>query len=184
LNNISKYDPNRKNVGAIYRDAQINGEKGVIIGDMNHEMMKGFVEDVNEAIKVGTKELGGIPFYVAIYEKRDLSMKQSIVRIPKVWTKRPYPEQDSTVFRVVPYSNAVYFCWSLPHHSEIRNKLSCPDLYEETELEKYRHWVNYRLEHFGFKKDEKGHWIENPFYKEDVLMEERAKKPTQIISVA
>jgi hypothetical protein len=46
----SLIDPSRNTVGSIYRDAQINGEKGVIIGDVNHEIKKDLVHDINEAI--------------------------------------------------------------------------------------------------------------------------------------
>jgi len=51
----SKIDPTRQTAGKIYRDAQINGEKGVIIGDVNHEIQKDLVKDINEAIEQGEK---------------------------------------------------------------------------------------------------------------------------------
>jgi hypothetical protein len=34
----SLIDPSRNTVGSIYRDAQINAEQGVVIGDVNHEI--------------------------------------------------------------------------------------------------------------------------------------------------
>ncbi len=50
----STIDPTRNTVGSIYRDAQIHGEKGVVIGDVNHEIKKDLVKDINEAIEIGT----------------------------------------------------------------------------------------------------------------------------------
>ena len=54
----SHIDPTRKTVGAIYRDAQMNGERGVVIGDVNHEIKKDLVTDINEAIEQGNKSNG------------------------------------------------------------------------------------------------------------------------------
>ena len=56
---VSTLDPTRNTVGSIYRDAQINGERGVVIGDVNHEITKDLVQDINEAIEQGTKEMEG-----------------------------------------------------------------------------------------------------------------------------
>ena len=98
----SNIDPTRQTAGAIYRDAQINGEKGVVIGDVNHEIKKDLVKDINEAIEQGSKEMGDNPFYVAIYEKYDLMLKRGLVRLRKVTKYRPYPEQDMILFHVYP----------------------------------------------------------------------------------
>ena len=54
----SKIDPSRNTAGSIYRDAQIHGEQGVLIGDVNHEIKKDLVYDINEAIDQGAKEIG------------------------------------------------------------------------------------------------------------------------------
>src|SRR5258708_7475040 len=111
---LSRFDHNRNTAGSIYRDAQINGERGVIIGDVNHEIKKDLVKEINQWIDEGTKGLEGKPFYLAIYEKYDLMMKRGLVRIPKITKYRPYPEQDTMVFHVYPEGNNVYFCWELP----------------------------------------------------------------------
>lgn len=182
MENQSKYDPTRKTAGAIYRDAQMHGERGVIIGDVNYEMRKGLVEDINEAISQATVKFDNKPFYLAIYEKTDLSMKCAIVRLRKATPYRPYPEQDSMVFRVIPAANEVYCCWALPHRSAMLNMLATPELRqtkdEQEELQMFRHWENDRLEYFGFKKDENGNWVENPLFSGDVLMSEKKKEPT------
>ena len=44
MENISRIDPTRNTAGSIYRDAQINGERNVVIGDMNHEIQKDLVK--------------------------------------------------------------------------------------------------------------------------------------------
>jgi hypothetical protein len=186
MDNQSRIDPSRKTVGSIYRDAQINGERGMLIGDVNHEIKKGLVEDINIAIITGTKELGGKPFYLAIYEKADLMMKKGTVRIPKITPYRPYPEQDSMVFHVYPTSNEVYCCWALPHRTEMVNMLNTPELrpqqWEQEELQLFRHWENLRLEYFGFKKDDEGNWVENPLFRGDKLMS-GPNEATKIISL-
>lgn len=181
MENRSSFDSNRKTAGAIYRDAQMHGERGVIIGDVNYEMRKGLVEDINEAIIEATKSFEGKPFYLAIYEKSDLMLKCSIVRLRKATLYRPYPEQDSMVFKVIPAANEVYSCWVLPHRSAMMNMLATPELRqtkeEQEELQMLRHWENDRLEYYGFMKDENGHWVENPLYNGDVLMSEQKKEP-------
>ena len=169
MSNISKYDPNRKTVGAIYRDAQFNGEKQIICGDMNYELRKSLVEDLNDTIVQGTKEFEGRQFYITVHEKRDLQMKNAFLRRMIKTVYRPYPEDDTLVFKIVPYTNEVFFCWELPHRTNMLNILSCPDLYDPSDIQKYRHWENMRLEHFGFKKDENGNWIENPFYNDKLI---------------
>ena len=165
----SYIDASRNTVGSIYRDAQINGEKGVVIGDVNHEIKKDLVKDINEAIEKGQKQMGDKPFYVAIYEKYDLMLKKGLVRIPKVTKYRPYPEQDMMLFHVYP-NNDVYFCWELPHRSQMMNILMNPGLYDQNQVDQIKRWENLQLEYFGFTKDENGNWVENMLYRGDFLM--------------
>lgn len=165
----SKIDPTRQTVGSIYRDAQINGERGVVIGDVNHEITKDLVKDINEAIEQGTKEMDGKPFYLAIYEKYDLMLKRGLVRIRKVTKYRPYPEQDMMCFHIYPGGD-IYFCWELPHRSQMMNILMSPDLFDPARVEMIKRWENLQLEHFGFTKDEEGNWVENKLYRGDSLM--------------
>lgn len=165
----SKIDPTRKTAGAIYRDAQMNGERGVVIGDVNHEITKDLVKDINEAIEQGTKEMEGKAFYLAIYEKYDLMLKRGLVRIRKITKYRPYPEQDMMCFHVYPNGD-VYFCWELPHRSQMMNILMSPDLFDQSRVEMIKRWENLQLEYFGFTKDEEGNWVENKLYRGDFLM--------------
>ena len=171
----SKIDPSRRTAGAIYRDAQINGEKGVIIGDVNHEIKKDLVKDINEAIEQGAKEMAGKPFYLAIYEKYDLMLKRGLIRIRKITKYRPYPEQDMMAFHIYPEGD-IYFCWELPHRSQMMNILMTPDLFEPGQVEMIRKWENLQLEYFGFTKDENGDWVENKFYRGDRLIASTAAK--------
>lgn len=169
MENQSLIDPTRKTAGAIYRDAQINGEKGVIIGDVNHEIKKDLVKDINEAIEAGEKEMNGKPFYLAIYEKYDLMMKRGLVRIRKITKYRPYPEQDTMVFHIYPGGN-VYFCWELPHRTQMMNILMNSELYDPERVEMIKRWENLQLEYYGFKKDENGNWVENELFRGDQLL--------------
>jgi hypothetical protein len=165
----SKIDPTRETAGKIYRDAQINGETGVVIGDVNHEITKDLVKDINEAIEEGTKAMDRKPFYLAIYEKYDLMLKRGLVRIRKITKYRPYPEQDMMCFHVYPDGD-VYFCWELPHRSQMMNILMSQDLFDPARVEMIKRWENLQLEHFGFKKDENGEWVENKAYQGDKLL--------------
>lgn len=179
----SNIDPARNTVGSIYRDAQINGERGVVIGDVTHEIKKDLVIDINEAIEQGCKEMDNKPFYLAIYEKYDLMLKKGLVRIRKITKYRPYPEQDMILFHVYPEGD-VYFCWELPHRSQMMNMLMNPNLYEQSQIDLIKRWENLQLEHFGFTKDTEGNWIENILYRGDVVMgkNENQKKSTILLS--
>ncbi len=165
----SHIDPTRNTVGSIYRDAQINGEKGVIIGDVNHEIKKDLVKDINEAIEAGKKEMGDNAFYLAIYEKYDLMLKKGLVRIPKITKYRPYPEQDMMLFHVFP-NDDVYFCWELPHRSQMLNMLLSPELFDPAQVQMIKRWENLQLEYFGFTKDAEGFWTENKLFRGDFLL--------------
>lgn len=177
----SKIDQTRETAGKIYRDAQINGERGVVIGDVNHEITKDLVKDINEAIEQGTKEMDGNHFYLAIYEKYDLMLKRGLVRIRKITKYRPYPEQDMMAFHVYPNGD-IYFCWELPHRSQMMNIMMSPDLFDPARVQMIKRWENLQLEYFGFKKDEEGNWVENPLYRGDMLMgAQNGEKPIKIL---
>jgi hypothetical protein len=181
--NKSHFDPSRNTVGSIYRDAQINGERGVVIGDVNHEIQKDLVKDINENIKKGREhpDFKDKPFYLAFYEKYDLMLKKGLVRIPKITKYRPYPEQDTMVFHVFP-NDEVYFCWELPHRSQMMNILMNPDLFDKKQVDLIKKWENIQLEYFGFTKDEEGFWIENKMYRGDTLMgSSDGQKQTKIV---
>ena len=176
MENVSRFDSSRKTVGAIYRDAQFNGEKQIITGDMNYELRKSLVDDLNDTIQQGTLDFDNRPFYITVHEKRDLQMPNAFIRRMIKTLYRPYPEDDTLVFKIIPYCNDVYFCWELPHRTNMLNMLACPDLYDHEQLQKYRHWENMRLEHFGFMKGEMGNWKENPMYRGDTIVSKEPEK--------
>lgn len=174
MENRSIIDPTRKTVGAIYRDAQINGERGLITGDMNYEMRKSLVVDLNETVIQGAKDFEGRQFFITVYERRDLQMKNAFIRRLIKTKYRPYPEADTMVYKVNPSANEVYFCWDLPARYEMVNMLNTPELrpaqHEQEQLQMFRHWENDRLEYFGFAKDDMGNWKANPLFRGDVIV--------------
>jgi len=166
----SRFDPSRETVGAIYRNAQFSGEKQIITGDMNYELRKSLVEDLNETIKQGTIDFEGRDFYITVHEKRDLQMPNAFIRRMIKTKYRPYPEDDTLVFKVIPHAGDVLFCWELPHRSNMLNILACPDLYDAEQVSLYRRWENMQLEYYGFVKNDEGHWIANPRWNGDRLV--------------
>lgn len=178
MENASKYDPSRKTVGAIYRDAQMFGEKQIITGDMNYELRASLVQDLNDTIIQGSKDFEGVPFYITVHEKRDLQMPNAFIRRMIKTKYRPYPEDDTLVFRVIPYTNEIWYCWELPHRSNMLNMLACPEIYPAEQLDKYRRWELMQLENFGFMKNEEGNWKENPLYQGDMLISRHSGETT------
>ena len=149
----SLIDPSRKTVGAIYRDAALkNTETAVINGDLTHEMMKSLVDDLNETI--ASDPYDGKPFYITVYEKKDLLMPRAILMRLYTTKYRPYPEDDTVVFYVEPRSNTVKFCWCLPHRAEMDNMLINEHIYDKEMISDIKAWVAEDLSHFGFVKRE------------------------------
>lgn len=178
MQNQSKYDPSRKTVGAIYRDAQINNtEKSVTNGDLTNELMSSLVQDLNDTIV--SKPHGDKPFYITVHEKKDLQMPNMILRRLLTSVYRPYPEDDTVVFWVNPVSNEIKFCWCLPHWSEMDNILANHTLFDAEMVSKIKAWKNVDLAHFGFTKDSEGNPIVNPHF-QDKKME---PKRTEILKV-
>lgn len=154
----SRIDPNRKTVGAIYREAhEKNTDAFVECGDLTRELINSLVDDLNQTIASNPYE--GEPFYITVYEKKDLQMKTAILRRLYTSKYRPYPEDDTTVFHVEPKTNRVKFCWCLPHHTEMDNILLNFSLYNQDYVNDIRAWKATNLKHFGFdilKKKEEG----------------------------
>lgn len=174
MENQSSFDPSRKTVGAIYKETKESYTGGpVIVGDMRNELMKSLVDDINDCIERKTKEFHGEPFYIIVYEKKDMAMKTVIKRILFTFTKRPYPEADTIAFWIHPASNTVRFCWCLPPSHEMTNILQNPELFDLQTLTTCKAWKSHDLYCFGFRKDAEGHWEANPHFK-DHPMEERS----------
>lgn len=163
MQHISKFDPQRETVGAIYLDAvsHPNPER-IETGDMVREMMKGLVEDINDGI--ASKPFGDQTWYIIVHEKKDLQMKQSLLRRILHSKVRPYPEDDTTVFKHDPIAQRTFFCWSLPHWTDMPNILANVSLYDKDMIIEIKAWKACDLWHFGFKKTDDGNWTANPDY--------------------
>lgn len=173
MENQSQFDPNRKTVGAIYRDAQLsNSEAYVLNGDLTNELMSSLVEDLNDTIH--SKPHGERSFFITVYEKKDLQMTKAILRRLYTTLYRPYPEDDTLVFYVDMPSNSVRFCWCLPHHSEMENILANEGFYDKDYVSSIKAWKRLDLYHFGFTKDEIGNPVANPHYRDKEM---KSRKP-------
>lgn len=146
---ISQFDPTRKKVGQIYNELPLkNTDPYVEAGDLARELTTSLVDDLNDTIASNPFE--GDPFYITVYEKKDLQMKRALLRRLYVTKYRPYPEDDTVVFYVEPRSNNVKFCWCLPHHTEMPNILANPFLFDKNLLHDTKAWMDYDMQHFGF----------------------------------
>lgn len=166
----SNYDPTRPTVGKIYRDIHLNSNQLPIeTGDMTNMMMPHLVQDINEALEAGSREFGGRPFYLLIHEKKDLQMKDTLLRrmIKQLW--RPYPEDDTTVFWHNPKLPETRFCWCLPHWSEMANMINNKEFFDHNLISQIMAWRRLDLHPFGFTKGDMGQWIPNKFYKDKPL---------------
>lgn len=158
----SHYDPTRDTVGTIYTDAQRNNrvEEKIEVGDMAHELMKSLVDDLNDGIKEGLAEWPGKEFYITIHEKKDLQMPNAFLRRMIKTLYRPWPEDDTVVFRIYPDGD-VRFCWCLDHWTEMENKLAARELFPQDQINIIKAWKAVDLHCFGFVKTFEGNWIPN-----------------------
>jgi hypothetical protein len=144
----SKIDPSRDTIGKIYRDSQIkNSAQGLKVGDINKEMVKGFVDELNEAIQ--SNPFNDQPFYIQIAEKWDLQMKKAMRRMINKTLYRPWPEDGTTVFWTDPKRQQTRFCWDIPHVSEMDNIMMNPDLYPD-QFFTVKAWKKNNMKFFGF----------------------------------
>lgn len=181
MENQSKYDPSRKTVGAIYREAQLYGDHSKIeAGDMTREVMSSLVDDLNDTIK--SNPYDGKSFYITVHEKKDLQMKNALLRRMLTSLYRPYPEDDTVVFYVDNLINQVYFCWCLPHWSDMDNMLSNSNLFDKQMISRIKAWKNVDLYHFGFTKDSEGNWMPNPHYKDEIMKPKLIETPKILIA--
>ena len=170
MENQSRIDPSRKTVGAIYQEAAKNNtDKFVTNGDLTNELMSSLVCDINETAQ--SKPYDDLPFYITVYEKKDLQMQRAILRRLYTTKYRPYPEDDTIVWYVDAKSGRLEFCWCLPHSSEMENILANELLYNKEMVEDIKRWKAHDLFHFGFEKDQIGNWHANPIFKDRKLKE-------------
>lgn len=139
----------RETVGAISVKARQVNER-VTAGDMAHEFMEGFVEDLNKAI--ASNPFDDRPFYITIHEKKDLVLKNCLLRriIPTIF--RPYPEPNCTVFWANPKTDEIKFCWSLPHKTLFQQYIVNASKYRKDQIKHILAYQMERMEVFGFYK--------------------------------
>jgi hypothetical protein len=172
----SHIDPNRKTVGAISNEIRSTDTKSMLIGDINHEMLKGFIDDINQALEDGRKEFSNQDFYVLVTEKWEYQMKNALIRKVALFKKRPYPEANTICFKYDHNTKEVLYCWDLPMRHEMWNVKKASAIFEPQIVADIEAWENNEMEHFGLMKDDLGqHWIENPHFKDRRMGEEKTK---------
>lgn len=139
----------RETVGTIALNASKNRDIP-IVGDLGHDLMPSLVDDLNTAIK--SDPYDGKPFFIIFHEKKDLLLKNMIMRRVLTTTKRPYPEPNLTVFWTNPKTGETKFCWSLPHKSTFVEYLSNPERYVWEQISDIKAYQKEDLQHFGLKR--------------------------------
>jgi len=139
----------RDTVGTIALEAA-KKNVSLTVGDLGHELMPSLVEDLNNCIK--SNPYNGLPFYIIIHEKKDLQLKNVILRRLITTQKRPYPEPNTAIFYTDPKQELTLFCWSLPHQTVFNNYIYNPDYYVKEQVEDIKAYLAEDMEHFGFRK--------------------------------
>lgn len=142
----SKY-ADRDTIGTMSLAARLSNDIPVA-GDLGHELMPSLVEDLNNTI--ASNPYNDRPFYIVIHEKKDLQLKNTILRRMIAMEKRPYPEPNTTVFKTLPKANRTDFCWSLPHNTLFEKVLCNPDRHAKDQINDIKAYQAEDLLHFGF----------------------------------
>lgn len=173
MENQSRYDPSRKTVGAIYRDAVMNNHEDYIaVGDMNNEIRSSLVEDINDTI--ASDPFPKREWYLTVHEKKDLQMKNALLRRIVTSVYRPYPEDDTLVFRINEDRSEIRFCWCLPHFRDMHDAVKSRDFFDKHYIYMIEKWLENDLRPFGFIKVGMGDfWDVNPHwpFNKDIKME-------------
>jgi hypothetical protein len=176
MENQSLFTDKRKTVGAISNEIRGQDTKSIFIGDINSEMLKGFIEDINSALDDGRKELPDQSFYVLVTEKWEYQMKNALVRKVALFKKRPYPEANTTCFKYDHNAKDVKYCWDLPMRQEMWNMKQASAIFEPQIVADIEAWESNQMEHFGLMKTDIGdRWIENPHFKDRPMGESQFK---------
>lgn len=137
-------------VGSAYIKAQQNHSDGLVVADIANPLAESLVDDLNEVIMKDT--YNGRPHYITVEEKWDLQMKKALKRRMVTTSYRPYPENNTKVFYTDPKRQRTYYCWELPHHSEIPTILRNFGLHDPEYIKKLQEWMSNDLSNFGFIK--------------------------------
>ena len=79
-------------------------------------------------------------------------MKKALKRRVITTLYRPYPENNTKVFYTDPKKQRTYYCWELPHHSEIPNTLIHKHSNNHDYIRRLEEWMRNDLSNFGFIK--------------------------------
>ncbi len=139
----------RETIGTIALKAAKVNER-IEAGDMGRELMPQLVVDLNNAIS--SNPYNDNPFYIIIHEKKDLLLKNVILRRMVTQERRPYPEPNTSVFWTNPKTQETRFCWSLPHQTTFENYILNASSYCKEQLKDIMAYKLERLDHFGFSK--------------------------------
>lgn len=139
----------RETVGSIALKAAKSNER-VEVGDMGRELMPQLVVDLNNTIN--SNPYDDRPFYIIIHEKKDLLLKNMILRRMITQEPRPYPEPNTSVFWTDPKTKEVRFCWSLPHQSTFKNYIDNASRYCKDQIKDILAYNMEIMDHFGFCK--------------------------------
>lgn len=164
----SRFDPSRQTVGAIALEARKNTTP-IECGDMTREVMKSFIDDLNERIISNPFE--GRPFYITLVERKDLVHKNMIHRSMVATPYRPYPENNTVVFYCDYPTGMIKLCWTLPHWSEMNNMLDNKDQFDYKMLSDIYAWRTENLLYFGFSRDKEGKPFDNGIYRNDQILQ-------------
>lgn len=176
MTNQSMFDPDRLTVGALSNLARDADTKSVLIGDVNREMLKGFIDDINAALEDGRKEFPDQDFFVLVTEKWEYQMKNALVRKVAIFKKRPYPEANTTCYKYDSLAKDVKFCWDLPMRHEMWNVKQASAIFDPQVVADIEAWERNEMEHFGLMKDDYGqHWIENPHFQDREMGEQKPR---------
>ena len=172
MENQSLFNDKRKTVGAISQEIRNTDTTSMQIGDVNHEMLKGFIDDINSALTDGRIQFPGKTFFVVVTEKWEYQLKNALCRKVAIFQKRPYPEANTTCFKYDHEKNDVKFCWDLPLRHEMWNVMSSSEIFDPQTIADVKAWEANELEHFGLMKAGIGdHWVENPHFKDREMSE-------------
>ena len=172
----------RDTVGTMALEARLSNDIPCA-GDLGHELMPSLVEDLNNTIE--SNPYGGRPFYITIHEKKDLQFTNMILRRMITSEKRPYPEENTTVFFTDPRKQETKFCWALPHRTIFDQVLSNPDRYGAEQVGDIKAYKSERMEHFGFKKvgskeDGTPVYVSDPAFKDREIKRKKNIAPSLI----
>ena len=168
----SLFDSSRKTVGAICNDIRQTDTKSMLIGDVNHEMLKGLVDDINLALNDGRMAFPNENFFVLVTEKWDIQMGNALVRKVAVFKRRPYPEANTTCFKYDAQKKEVRYCWDLPIRHEMWNVKAASAIFDPQVVADIKAWENNEMEHFGLMKVGIGDlWTENPHFQDRPMLE-------------